>query len=573
LHVRLLLCLPLLACATVEPSKPIVEFPSVASIAALERKPIPAARVEAAEIPASSWTVEAGGTATALFETWSPATPAENILARAYLRGGKPPRFSKALHCVARELGRFLLETGATPPDGLRTFILGACGAVARDVGMARYGGEVPARASDVQVASAWSDGFGDLLAKHVPADASEVGVWFGRARGRGYAVAAYDKLNARYRAFSLVPEASSEVVVEGAVEGGVEFIAAYINKGRFAAESCFVDPSVARPQFRVICHMAEEDQTAWVQILRAEPRRVLAFPFAQFLLRRDPAQSFTYRSEPYADPRPVATAAQLSPVVLEQLNRVRQSGGLPPVKLAAAQSATAGNLAGHYFSAALGAQGAQVMDDVALGMLAGWQVSDGMIRDASFVSTLVPHTLDAGRWLSEALSMPVGRNTLLDPEIASLAIGPALMKDPDTLGAVVVGYRFHQSADHASDVRRLFMRVAAARRKMKLPMPGRLGQLKDTMLEELGRVHAGKSQPMEALQSVLESGVGRFGTAMRGYVVEATSLNALQIPEEILKQPTLHLEIGVTHHRPPGAAWGQLVILVAYVDYAETGT
>jgi hypothetical protein len=68
----------------------------------------------------------------------------------------------------------------------------------------------------------------------------------------------------------------------------------------------------------------------------------------------------------------------------------------------------------------------------------------------------------------------------------------------------------------------------------------------------------------------VLEEGVVRFGSDMRGYVVETTSLDALEIPAEVLSQSTLHLEIGVTHHRPPGAAWAQLVILVIFVDYGE---
>ena len=58
----------------------------------------------------------------------------------------------------------------------------------------------------------------------------------------------------------------------------------------------------------------------------------------------------------------------------------------------------------------------------------------------------------------------------------------------------------------------------------------------------------------------------------MRGYLVEATSLNALEIPKEILEQPTLHLTIGVTHFKPEGAAWAQLVILVVFVDYASAG-
>jgi hypothetical protein len=54
----------------------------------------------------------------------------------------------------------------------------------------------------------------------------------------------------------------------------------------------------------------------------------------------------------------------------------------------------------------------------------------------------------------------------------------------------------------------------------------------------------------------------------MKGYVVEAASVDALEIPADVIEQPTLHLEIGVTHHRPPGAAWAQLVIVVMFADY-----
>jgi hypothetical protein len=87
----------------------------------------------------------------------------------------------------------------------------------------------------------------------------------------------------------------------------------------------------------------------------------------------------------------------------------------------------------------------------------------------------------------------------------------------------------------------------------------------------ELARVHAGKATPEEALNGLLQTGVGNFGKDMRGFVLETTSLDALEIPPEVLTQPTLHLEIGVTHHRPPGAAWAQLVIFVIFVDYGET--
>jgi hypothetical protein len=190
------------------------------------------------------------------------------------------------------------------------------------------------------------------------------------------------------------------------------------------------------------------------------------------------------------------------------------------------------------------------------------------MIRDGSFVSTLVPYTRDAGRWLASTLAMPLGRSALMADGIEEISLGPVVLKDPDAIGAVVTGYRLHHGNDHTSDVRRLLMRTVLARRRMSLPAPARLGGMDQVMRMELGRVNEGKAQPMEALEAVLEQGVARFGAGMRGYVVEATSLDALEIPAEVLKQPTLTLEIGVTHHKPKGAAWAQFVILVVFVDH-----
>jgi hypothetical protein len=34
-----------------------------------------------------------------------------------------------------------------------------------------------------------------------------------------------------------------------------------------------------------------------------------------------------------------------------------------------------------------------------------------------------------------------------------------------------------------------------------------------------------------------------------------------------VFSQANLQLEVGVTHYKPPGAAWAQLVIIVVYVS------
>src|SRR5262249_18384615 len=153
----------------------------------------------------------------------------------------------------------------------------------------------------------------------------------------------------------------------------------------------------------------------------------------------------------------------------------------------------------------------------------------------------------------SNVLATPLGRIALMDPNIEELAFGPTVRAQPDALGAVVAGYRFHHGNDHAQDVRRLLFKVLAARKRLGLPPPQRLGQIDEAMASELGRVNQGQQQPWDALQDLLEVGVTRFGANMQGYLLEATSLNAVHIPPQILEQPMLQLGIGVTHFKPPG--------------------
>jgi hypothetical protein len=38
--------------------------------------------------------------------------------------------------------------------------------------------------------------------------------------------------------------------------------------------------------------------------------------------------------------------------------------------------------------------------------------------------------------------------------------------------------------------------------------------------------------------------------------------------PAGVLRQPTLYLDIGVTHYKAPGAPWAQVAILVVYAAF-----
>ena len=95
---------------------------------------------------------------------------------------------------------------------------------------------------------------------------------------------------------FSPVPDVNGDVAIEGRLEeGDADYFDGYVNQGRFGVKECLVDPSVERPNFRVTCRMAPDDQTAWIQIVYAAPRSVLAHPIVQVLARRDAQKSLVY--------------------------------------------------------------------------------------------------------------------------------------------------------------------------------------------------------------------------------------------------------------------------------------
>ena len=577
--VRLRLCLGAtllaLACATPPPavaprppeeSKPVVEFPSPTKLSAILAQPIPQAGFRKPGPRSRDWTVDGAQTATSYGERWQPVGPWDSAFAADFTKSGRDVRLTRAMACAAQEFGRFYLETQDLPPEDMKRFIVGACGGISTQLGVLSLRGEVSAKTTDSVLLGRWKGQISPDLIQQLPADASEVGFWFGRRGKEAVAMLAYGNLHADVLPFSLVPDGKGELTVEGEVREAAEYFGGFANHGAFGVTPCLVDPSLHRPRFRFICRLEAADESAWIDLLYATPGRVVAKPFARVLARRASVQSIAFHAPVAAKPEHLEREEDFVPAVLVELNRVRQQAGLLPVRLAEAESKTAAQLA--KASMASEANGRpEVADTIALGLVAGWQVDDGMIRDGSFLASSVPGSNDSGLWLSTALSMPLARQALLGRNVEEVSFGSTLIADPPGLAAIMVGYQFYHGNNHALDVQRLFARVLAARQRLALPPPRRLVDVQQAMLDQLALVYEGKRQPAEALQSVIKMGTRAYGENMRGYAVELISLDELEIPENALKLKNLDLEIGVTHHKPKGGAWGQLVVLVAFLD------
>jgi hypothetical protein len=550
------------------PSKPVTVFPTPAALAAVEAKPAVLPSIEAAEVPSEGWTV-APGTDAASAEPWAPHGPFEEALASTFAASGKTAALTRPMACVAGELGRFTLAHKGTPPEALRRFIGAVCGVFSPHVAFQWLSGAVPARATEEKVLERWRDQLGPDLVSRVPAEAKHAGFWYGRKGDKVIVMASYESTPVELKPVSVVPDANGDVVIEGRLLGSADAFVGLVNQGRFGVAGCATDPGTPRPQFRAVCRVAGDDETAWLEVAYIPPRSVLATPIVQLLARRDPAKPLVYTETPYAPSHPIAEAAEFAPAVLAGLNAVRADAHLGAVTLADAQSAAATRVARQYFAAAMTHEGGEGgtgadLSTIALGLLAGWQVA-GTIRDGNFFSVVVPRTRDVGRWLDAALALPLGRKTLLAREIEQVAVGPALFDKPDALGGVVCGYVFHHGYDHTADVATLFGRIAAARQKLGLNPPARLGGLGPVLGPQLARIQQEAVAPVDALRVSLQQASARTGTSMSGYVIEATSMDVVELPPEILRKPGLTLEIAITHHKPPGAAWAQLVIVVVY--------
>jgi hypothetical protein len=563
------------ACATPPPvvaapppaeSKPVVEFPSPTRLSALAAQHLPATGVLKPGPRSRDWAVESAQTASSYGERWEADTAWDKAFVAGLSGAGRDVRLTRAMACVAREFGRFYLEAQDLPPEDMKRFIVGACGGISIQVGALSLRGDASLKTSDSALLGRWKGQIAPELIQNLPPDAGEVGFWFGRRGKTAVAMLAYGLLAADVLPFSLVPDANGDITVEGETRQASEYFGGFVNRGAAGVGQCLVDPSLHRPRFRFICRVDASDETTWIDLLYATPGRVVAKPFARVLARRGSGQSIAFYAPVAAKPGPIEREEDFAPAVLVELNRIRQGAGLPVVRLAEAESKTATRLAKAYLASEANGH-LEEADTIVLGLVAGWQLDDGMIRDGSFLVSSSPGSNDSGLWLSTALSMPLAREALLGRNIEEVSFGPTLTPDPPGLAAVVVGYELYHGNNHALDVQRLFARVLAARQKLSLPPPRRLVDVQQAMLDQLARVHEGKQQPLEALQAVLKMGTRAYGENMRGYTVELISLDALEIPEKVLKLKNLDLEIGVTHHKPKGGAWGQLVVVVAYLD------
>ncbi|MCA9619040.1 MAG: hypothetical protein KC731_08460, partial [Myxococcales bacterium] len=351
--------------------------------------------------------------------------------------------------------------------------------------------------------------------------------------------------------------DAQGRVAIRGALAASKgETVGALINRGSHGVEPCTVVRPA--PTFELACTLAPEDEQAWIEIYAQPPQHLLSSSLARALAHRRGTSAIAFptleRSAAVADP------ASFRVALLAELNQIRTAGGLPPLTLAPVQSTSLDPVAPHII-AALRTKDENRLDQLVLGVAAGWDVQGGVIRDANVSSSFSGHR-DARGWLANAGEQPLTRNVLFDPKADQLAVGTAFDTPLPGVSTVVATYQIYDPSELAADTEAAFAALNRARAERGVAPAIRIPDAPE--LERAALSIPQGTHPEDALQQALEAMSRRHGRQVQGSISLTVSPKETAFPPELLMLPAASVAIRLVHHHLPDSRWGFFIVLIA---------
>jgi hypothetical protein len=402
-----------------------------------------------------------------------------------------------------------------------------------------------------------------ELVNKVIASGELQAGIWIGQKQGHAVIMVSVALRRANLDAMALVPGPDGRVVIRGELlDRTADHVEALYNRGRYGFGRCSVDPTVMLPRFVATCDVDAADADAWIEVAAFPAGRVLGHVVASLVVFPARTPSSAYHDAGYVT-RSVAAGPDARAQLLGLLNEVRRGAGLPEVALAERECAVAEKVGPHYFAALTGSEPERVADEVALGLRAGWEV-DGEIINGAFTAGAVVHTDDLGQLLDAVLERPSGREALLDHAARLVAFGPVLMPAEEVIAMVASSYTLFTGANHAADAQRVLGRLTKARIDQRMPPPSRAPNLQGEADDAAAKVARGELSPHRALERMLQHSAERFaGVGFHGWMFEASSVDDIRFPADLLRAQVGGVVISVTHYHPKNGPWSRLVIFI----------
>jgi hypothetical protein len=472
---------------------------------------------------------------------------------------------TRSLECAARELARFSLHADAFD-ERVARFALARCGSTADRVWVQTMRTRGQPDADEARIASVHGAALRDGARAHVQRFASQgatqIGVQVASDAQGNIAVGivgADEYLDVAPRA----PIVNGDAVdLRGRVRGTYSHVGAIATYGPHDYVDCTVAPEVVLPDVAIRCPVHASDRMAWVAVHGTVPGRILAQRIGRVLVRRDAAAHLPALE---IDRSLDARSPGLVEAILARANAFRAETGRPPLALELEQSTTVQSVMPIFFSAESAGEH-DVSDTISLGLIAGWDVSAGTIRDAHLAVSMTDTTPSPGEWLALLMEDPIARAVLLDPEARSAAIGAAWDPAHGAFTGLAVTYELFEGADLSSARDHVVTSLIRARAARGVTTPPTLVRDLPPLAEAAAAVQAGRA-PGAALDRALRQTVDRVGRGARAWLVEGLSLDALRWPDDMVTAASLTFAANVAWYRVPGAAWGQYAVLVIVLE------
>jgi hypothetical protein len=520
------------------------------ALGAIAQRPLPPVEPRD-EVAVDSWSFE-GSWMTPEAEAPVPRPEALSVIEDAGMHG------APLLHCVAEQVARFFLTNGGLPDERLATYMTVRCGGVTSGrLAMGVWPAEGTEATTDEEMLTIVRP----LANEDIGAVASEdgkamdAGSWYHR-NGAKAAIAVVARPRGDSVMVSTVSDAG-RVVIQGAQSKAGETVSGLINRGPLGWSECAAAPPKGK-QFQLTCDLAEGDDQAWIEVVSQPKDRLLATAVARTLVHRRGPTAITFPT--IARGAPVTAPAALRQAVIVELNQLRTGAKMTPLTLAPQQSVAVDQVVPHFFAAGASGDGS-LLDRIALGVGAGWEVQGGLIRDADFSATHVSGPPDAKAWLAATLERPLGRRVLLDPHAHQIAIGAAFDQPFPGVAALIASYRLYDPADAIADKQALAKALNDERARRGLAPANfvKIDELDDAVASIAQGTH-----PEQALQDALDRAASHATGGVNGAVGITVDPSALALPEELINRPTLAIDVRLIHQHHAPTNWGFFVVLAA---------
>ena len=497
-----------------------------------------------------SWTLEAPLATKAGLGPPRGQNTGELLLAQLAESSGGAIVYDEALACVSHQLGRFVSKEGKVPIQPLLSFMRHRCGSTMIRLGYSFKSYPNPPTLTEAQ----------EIVERF--GNAGTMGMWSLDLGNQHLLVAVKGTSETRIQPLDMAVGAN-QVLIEGQT-GPREWLIAYANHGDLGVEVCDYVGGAGQ-SFRLVCPLAASDAGTYVDILVAPPGRLFGAHAARLWLSPNGEMGVDYLS-PVDEGGAVPMTNELGPAFVQMVNELRGRKGLSQLREVPAQSSAVAGLLPYYEAArALGNQG--MLDEIVLGLMAGWELEEPVL-DGNFSSLTLEAVETRAQLLELVLYQPYVRANVLQPDVDRIALAIGTPSEANQLrSALFTTYRLAK-ADPATETQAFVERVNYLRRVRGRTSAGALASGSDTLAQAGAAVARGKATPTEAINAALEHIASQNpGKKIQGLTTFVQDLSKLEMPKELLAEGQLELAVHVELVQSEDSPWASMLVLVAYVD------